>query len=313
MIKVILVILIVLCGSAAAPAAARAAVAGESPDPTELLGPPVAKDIPARDALVPERPATATVNRAVKPASEKTADNGYREASHTGEQVQAVSADLLSVKPVAQNVRSSSLEQQLWKDSISMFPEKDNLPERDQLQQLLERLRSVEFPRPRTDANFAEPLRLDSEKSLAAEPNKTESQDGRRAAAKSAGDANSADKTLGLIRQVCQNPEKVEDSLELADMLYVKGYLKEAAVFYQETLNRQKPDKKISPGQKAWILYQTGNCLRQTDPAAASAAYKQLIAEFPDCPWAASARVQEKVLGWLVNEKPLDLLKAAVK
>ena len=225
---------------------------------------------------------------------------------------QSASLHLPPVGPVAQNGQNYSLEWQLWQDRISILPEQENSPDKDRLEKLLMQLRSVEFSRPKTNEYSGEPVTLTTGQSIAGEPNQEKTQTRQSAAAaKNTSDANAADATLQLVRQVCQNPSVVEDSLELAELLYIKGYLKEAAVFYQETLNRQKLDKKISPGQKPWILYQMGNCLRQTDPVSASKVYKQLIAEFPDSQWAAPARVQDKIIDWLQKEKPLDLLKAA--
>jgi tetratricopeptide (TPR) repeat protein len=297
--KNILITLFLFCGTAAANAGS------ESPDPTELLKMPAAlKSQNAQNISIPAKPVTAKLdntNKTVKPAAANLAAGSGLNYTVSTE------PNLPPVGPVAQNNQIARLKRQLWQENISLLPEQDNQPDRDQLEKLLLQLRSAEFHRVNTNEFTGEPVTITVGKSAGTpDPNQAAK---NRQSAKAASDANTADAMPALLRQACKNPSAVQDSLELAELLYIKGYLKEAAVFYQETLDRQKPDKQPSPGQKPWILYQLGNCLRQSDPASASKAYKQLITDFPDSQWTASAKVQGKIIDWLQKEKPADILK----
>ncbi len=265
------------------------------PDPTELLSAPAAKNMPAKGTAVETVAPTKSNN-----ADEKTrlvlAEAGVSAVAA------APSAGAGATEPV--DSRTDSLAKQLWQDRITSISEQSVSSSKDQLEKLLTQLRTVEISRPKAGENSAEPVTLTTaktEKTAAAV-----SGDGKTGgAASKISDTKTADLMLMLLGQVCKNPSTVEDSLDMAELLYVKGYLGEAAVFYKETLNRQK----FTPGQKPWVLYQVGNCLRRSDPAAAMAAYRQLITDFPDSPWTAPAKAQEKALDWLQKEKPRELLK----
>lgn len=99
-------------------------------------------------------------------------------------------------------------------------------------------------------------------------------------------------------------PDSVADPLALADTLFRAGHLDTAAVFYQLALRRDP-----SPADKAWILFQTGNSLRTRDPAAARAAYKQVMAEHAESPWAEPARTQDELIAWEQSTRPREFLR----
>ena len=63
-----------------------------------------------------------------------------------------------------------------------------------------------------------------------------------------------------------------------------------------------------SSDDRAWLLFQTGNCLQATDMQAAADIYKKLITEFPESSWADIARVQSNYITWYKNDKPDELL-----
>ena len=298
----IFIVLILFCGAAVGK---NSDLSG--PDPTELLrsrSGPVAKSVGTRDVAI------RTATEAAKPGN-----TDAKVEPAPAEPAASDSPSLSSVGLLVQNGQANSLARQLWRDRISSIPQQDFSSERDRLERLLTQLRSVEISRPETGDYPAEPLAIVIDKtslpSGMAEPQRAElSQPAAQVRPSTVGankvpDANNSDLALLLIQQVCKNPSAVEDSFELAELLYIKGYLKEAAIFYQETLNRPK----FGPGQKPWILYQIGNCLRWSDPASALTAYRQLIVEFSDCPWAEPAKAQERMLDWLQKEKPRELLK----
>jgi hypothetical protein len=287
----IFIIVMLFCGAAVGRSPALS-----GPDPTELLSAPVAKSMPVKDVAV-----QATAG-AIKPdnTDEKAKSVSAEAGVSAGAEVPSAGAG--ATEPA--DSRTDSLAKQLWQDRITSISEQGASSSKDQLEKLLTQLRTVEISRPKAGENSTEPVTLTTEKTTKATP--AVSGEGKvGGAASKISDAKTVDLTLMLVGQVCKNPSTVENSLDMAELLYIKGYLGEAAVFYKETLNRQK----FTPGQKPWVLYQVGNCLRQTDPVSAMTAYRQLITDFPDSPWAAPAKAQEKALDWLQKEKPRELLK----
>lgn len=119
-----------------------------------------------------------------------------------------------------------------------------------------------------------------------------------------------SDQTLKMLESLVKQPDKVRNPLELAEILFLCGYPKQAAVFYQQALNIPKDANDAnSVCDKTWILFQIGNCLRDDDPPTAKKMYEQLIAEFPNCLWAGSAKCQMSLISWLENDKPKKLIE----
>jgi len=112
------------------------------------------------------------------------------------------------------------------------------------------------------------------------------------------------EQTVRLLNELLKNPKQLNNPLELGEVLFLSGYLKEAAAAYQEALNRSDPNDKTCAKNRAWILFQTGNCLRSIDPQSAGKMYKQLIAEYPNSPWTQAAKVQDQIIEWYQADKP---------
>lgn len=92
--------------------------------------------------------------------------------------------------------------------------------------------------------------------------------------------------------------------MELADVLYQAGNLQQAGHFYEIALNAADKD---NASDCQWLLFQTANCLRQTDPTRAAALYEQVSQTWPNSVWAAAARARRGMLVWLqTNEQELQ-------
>jgi len=63
-----------------------------------------------------------------------------------------------------------------------------------------------------------------------------------------------------------------------------------------------------SAQDKAWILFQTGNCLRDDDLANAGKMYRQLIAEYPNSPWIDLAKARLNLIDWYQKSKLQTLI-----
>jgi tetratricopeptide (TPR) repeat protein len=115
--------------------------------------------------------------------------------------------------------------------------------------------------------------------------------------------------TLKIIRTLAMDPNKCENPFNLAEILFKNKNLKEAAVFYRTALNRNNQDTLISANNKAWMLFQIGNCLKDINPTDAQKTYRELIDQYPDSQWVETAKVRDKLIQWFENEKPWTLIK----
>jgi hypothetical protein len=114
------------------------------------------------------------------------------------------------------------------------------------------------------------------------------------------------DQTMQVINNLLPHPEQVRNPFEIAELLFACGRSKEAAVFYQQALSKIRPDDPQAAENKAWLLFQIGNCLREDNPLSAKDMYMKLISEFPTSPWTDIAKIRGRLISW--NEK-YDLKK----
>ncbi len=116
------------------------------------------------------------------------------------------------------------------------------------------------------------------------------------------------DQTLQMLKNLSQHPKQLDNPFELGEVLFLSGHLKEARLFYQEALNRRDANDIASAQDKAWILFQIGNCLRDGDPPMAIETYRQLIMEYPDSLWADLAKARDRLINWHQKDKPWTLI-----
>jgi tetratricopeptide (TPR) repeat protein len=116
------------------------------------------------------------------------------------------------------------------------------------------------------------------------------------------------EETLKTLRSLTQNPEKIENCFELGEILFVNGNLKEAVVFYQEALTCTDPNDPARADDRAWLLFQIGNCMRNEDMDEAGKTYKQLIMEYPNSLWSELAQVQSQFIAWYQTNEPQNLI-----
>ena len=116
------------------------------------------------------------------------------------------------------------------------------------------------------------------------------------------------DETLEVLKNLSQQPEKLGNPLGLGEILFRSHCLKEAAKCYREAISRMTEGEAEQARDMAWLLFQTGNCLRRDDPAAAMQMYGQLIADYPESPWASLAEAKNALVGWYVKDTPNKLI-----
>ena len=198
----------------------------------------------------------------------------------------------------------------MWRAGISVYEgEKDNKRNKE-LTRLIEQVRSIEFKPPK----LPEPVINIGPVEKTVETNQTPSdivvieESSNKTIESKLLYEPVTDRTLQMLGNVAQDPNQLENPFELGEVLYFSGHLKEAAVFYQEALNRADPDKSALDQNRAWILFQIGNCLKDDDLAKAQNMYRQLITECPGSPWVEPAKAREKLIDWFLKVKPRTLI-----
>jgi TolA-binding protein len=206
---------------------------------------------------------------------------------------------------------TTNIGRQLWRAGISVYEgERDN-KRKNELKRLIEQVRSIEFKPPKQPEPF---ITIEPVPTKIVEPNQTPSdivvieESSNKTIESKLLYEPVTDRTLQMLDNVAQDPNQLENPFELGEVLYFSGHLKQAAVFYQEALNRTDPDKPGLTRNRAWILFQIGNCLKDDDLTKAQNMYRQLIAECPGSPWVEPAKAREKLIDWFLKVKPQTLI-----
>jgi tetratricopeptide (TPR) repeat protein len=199
---------------------------------------------------------------------------------------------------------------ELLRAEISVAKGQNNTKNKDQLKELIEQIRSVEFePQKQAPAPVIVP-----EKTPVIEPNETvpdvpvQKAPAKQEVKSRQPDESIAGETLQMLRNLAQDPEKLANPLELGEILFVCGNVKEASTFYSEALKRKDPNDVGVSWDRAWILFQIGNCLRKDDLPAAAKMYQQLLTEYPNSPWAGLATAQSNLIAWYLKDEPGKLI-----
>jgi tetratricopeptide (TPR) repeat protein len=199
---------------------------------------------------------------------------------------------------------------QLWRAGISVYEgEKDN-KRKNELKRLIEQVRSIEFKPPMQH----EPVINIEPTETTVEPNQipfdvdVAEGSGKNTIESQLPYEHVTDWTLQMIGNIAKDPNQLDNPFKLGEVLFLSGRLKEAAIFYQEAFKRKNPDETGIDLNRAWILFQIGNCLRDDDLSTAQKMYRQLIAQYPGSPWADLAKAREKIIDWYLKEKPKTLI-----
>jgi tetratricopeptide (TPR) repeat protein len=213
------------------------------------------------------------------------------------------------------NDSSDQLSYQLWKSNVTGFDEKDAQAGME-LNRLIQQVRAIKISAqlPQQPEPVIVPKTTPS-----AEPNETPSAPAAPQKTKQPTPESKpafspvTEKTLKVLRSLSHNFEKIENPLGLGEVLFLNGDLKEAAEFYQEALNRIDPNDPDSAMNRAWLIFQKANCLRNDDRNAASKLYGQLITEYPNSLWAQLAQIQNQIILWYQKDEPQKLIDEVQK
>jgi tetratricopeptide (TPR) repeat protein len=199
---------------------------------------------------------------------------------------------------------------ELLQAEITIAKDEKDTKSRDQLKQIIEQIRSVEFG---LQKQAPAPV-IVPEKAPVIEPNETvtevpvQKEEAKQAIESRPQYGPITEKTLQMLKTLAQDSEKLANPLELGEILFVSGNLKEAAMFYREALKRKDPNDVSLSWDRAWILFQIGNCLRNEDLPAAAKAYQQLLTEYSNSPWADLAKARSNLIAWYLKDDPVKLI-----
>lgn len=210
---------------------------------------------------------------------------------------------------------NTDMGRELWRDQVRPLKEKENQGNKSELQQIIDRLRSVKFPgsidlaleniETEPVEKITEPIEQVPETQPAIEIIPTPN----ILASKQYPPQKSITKeTLEAINKLSDNIEQLSNPLQLAEILFDAGYLEQAAMCYQQALERTT-DSIDSNSERAWILFQIGNCYRINDAKKAIETYNKLLTDFPESDWVEVATVHIKLVQWHEKDNPRQLIE----
>lgn len=260
---------------------------------------------------MPEQPdAPFDIAQPLEQVAEPVLDDGQ---SQTGSSTAADIAAQIGTTPFHPLIAKSpktDLSRQLWQARISIDGDTKHSESKNKLRRIIREISSVGF-RPRRQA--PEPL-IVVEPIRKTDPNETASDKGMPQEDESGKIEHKlpyrrvSDETLQVLKSLSQHPEQLHNPLELGEILFSSHCLQEAAKCYREALNRMTAGETGQARDRAWLLFQTGNCLREEDPATAIQMYEQLIVQYPDSPWASLAKAKSELVAWYMKDTPDKLI-----
>ena len=206
---------------------------------------------------------------------------------------------------------TTDISRQLWQAGISTYKNKKPSPSKNELQQIIRQIKSIEFKPQEQNPEpliVVEPIRKTEPNEISSDTETPQKPRPGKIKRKPP-DNRVTDQTLQIVKTLSQHPEQLHAPFELAEILFNSNCLEEAAKCYKQALNRMTTTETNRFTDKEWILFQIGNCLRNTDPPAAMQMYRRLINEYPDSPWADLAKAKSKLIDWYLKDKPDAMIK----
>jgi tetratricopeptide (TPR) repeat protein len=209
---------------------------------------------------------------------------------------------------------NSALTRRLWESRIATPDPSEDTDERQNLRNLIEKVRSLKFEGNQVTPSFSSPTDVPpragysrSNDVVATTPSATApSALTTTSTVESAGPSRPA--PLEDLGGRLHDTDYVRNPLEVAELLFLSGRPVEAIGFYEKALARTARADAATSEDRAWILFQLGNCLRETDMTRARDAYIKLVAEHPTSPWTELAKAHGRLITWYLAAKPDQLM-----
>jgi tetratricopeptide (TPR) repeat protein len=210
---------------------------------------------------------------------------------------------------LAEKMPATEFTRKLWDSRISLVKESQVNPNRDQLKDLIRQIGFIEFKDNKHQPVITvEKIENDQAGNTSTDSKTTETDQQSSTPKLKHMDGNISEETLVILKKMAQKPEKLNNAFELAELLFSQGRLEEAAKCYIQALEDLMKKTNVNDSEKAWLLFQIGNCLHKTNPTEALKTYRQLIEEHPESQWNELAKIKSKVIDWYLQDKPHTLI-----
>lgn len=202
----------------------------------------------------------------------------------------------------------------LWRSRIEAPDPNEDAQTRNSIDELIRKIRSVKFDENNPEPAFTPPSAEtpSTDESVSTEPPAeaavTASEISETPQAKpTVPTAGLSQATQNRLEGLLENPAQMREPLEMAELLFLSGRPVEAGAFYERALALMSSDDLEGHHDRAWVLFQLGNCLRETDLTKAKEHYTQLIADYPNSPWTDLAKAHERLITWYQSVHPEQL------
>ena len=216
------------------------------------------------------------------------------------------------------SILTDSWRTRLWQSRILPPDPNEDAGTKAVLQDLIQRLKTVGAERPVNEPApmkpvIAEPAPAAPGKTDSAAPVSTELPSIPVAKPVAEPNGTLSQAAVDRLNHLVKDPNLVHDPLELAELLFLNNRLPEAAVLYEKALTLTIPNDPATSDDRAWILFQLGSSLRQTNMAKARDTYLKLISEFPNSPWTELAKANGRLINWYESNKPGQLISSPTR
>ena len=199
-----------------------------------------------------------------------------------------------------QNIPSSvdtSSKTQLMESRISSLPKDNDNNKTDELKKMIELVRSVKLE-PRQLAQQPAPSVATPAAEQPSQPVQTQPNE-----------SSTSNETLRLIENQLKDPNLISNPFELAEILFKSGKQVQAGICYKQALKVLPADDPNFATERAWILFQIGNCFKDEDPNTARESYAELIRTHSNSPWTEIAKARYSIIELYQQDNPGELIR----
>jgi tetratricopeptide (TPR) repeat protein len=191
----------------------------------------------------------------------------------------------------------TSSRAQLMESRISSLPKDNNNNKTDELKKMIELVRSVKFS-PHQPAQ--QPAQPGAAPAVEQPSHPVQTQP----------DENSTSKEmLRLVDNQLKDPNLISNPFELAEILFKSGKQLQAGTCYKQALKVLPADDPNFATERAWILFQIGNCFKDEDPNTARESYAELIRTHSNSPWTEIAKTRYSIIELYQQDNPGELIR----
>ena len=220
----------------------------------------------------------------------------------TSRQAVRVAADVPVDLPAGQSRR------QWWKERAGALDRRRDNSKKDEISRLIEQIRSIQFESSYSDV--AQPQRPAQQQAEAEPPAApviavpaVEPEIQRETPLESMDTG-----AFQMVEDLLKDANTIASPFELAEVLFRSGRLGPAGIYYKQAL-ASIADAAAVNSDRAWILFQIGNCCMLDDPNKARESYAELIRTHPDSPWAEVAKARYGLVDWYQQDQPRKLIQ----